>query len=505
MSDLYSLANSHTPSAQLFEGPYTVEATFNGMPVTNVTYSCKINSQVQWSVTVDGIQDLGSGINVPTGTLQIGAWTSPPLAVLSADASVSGAPTTTYSGSDLYTYRLSSPGITMTTFFDSSIATIVQTIADRVGVTITVDGDPLTVIGNPLFGERVEQFEVQAGSSLLEFISRLCRDFGLNYVVTGSGITLFQGFYSGSSVSDLLVTGMSHKRSTKDIKTKMVLRKKSKYSAVTSLKWDKSGIFTGTFSTPLAVSTIRYTEVAVAGHVGYIAYFSGNNLCGYVVLDANNTPPFPPLTASASADNLVFSVVPNPYPFDGVMPKGELFVYGRPYGLSAYYDVTFELILGDATEQHTDRISVIESSLWPNQVLARTIATYLFQDMNRSADGYSISCDIIPGLLPGGELYVMSEFMTAHGRIEGVSFSVSGGAPSMQLDVSSIAGSLPTEFTVANFTVTQTAESVRDPVTNIVTTTITTTTTDTQTGVVTSVVTTRTTNSIVVTTPTITT
>lgn len=491
MSDFYSLANSYAPSATLFEGPYTVDVTFNGMPVTNVTFSNKINAQVQWSVTMDGAQDLGTGIEVMTGTLQIGGWTSPPLAVLNADA-VSVAPTTTYSGSDLYTYRMSAPGITMTTFFDTAIGTILQTIANRVGVTITTSGD--------IMSERVEQYEVQAGGTLLDLMSRLCRDFGLNYVVIPTGIHIFQGFY-GSAPADLFVTGMSHNRNIKDMKTKLVMRKKSKYSTVASLKWDKSGIFTGSFSTPIELSTIQYTEIPVAGHVGYIAFFEGNNLSGYVVLDPDNTPPFPPLTGGNAIDNLTFDVVPNSPPFDTIMPKGELYVYGRPYGLNSYYAVTFEMVLGNVAEQSTDRISIIDSSSWPNTTVGEAIARYLFEDMNRSSDGYSISCDMIPSTVPGFEIYVISDFMTAHGRVEGVSFSVSGGAPSMQLEVSAIIGNTPATITYPGRSVSQTVESNRNTVTGVVTTTITTTTTNTQTGVVTSVSTSRTTNSIVVATP----
>ena len=500
---LYSIANSPAPSSKLFEGPYVVGATFNGMPVTSVSYSSKINAQVHWSVTVDGIQDLGSGIDVKTGTLQIGGWTSPPLAVLSAQASVGGAPTTTFSGSDYYTFRLSSPGITMTTFFDQTVQTVLTTIGTQAGVSVSCTGPETSFGSTSVLGSYIEQFEVQAGSSLLGHISKICKDYGMNYVVTLDGISVFQGFH-GTAPSDLFVTGMSHTRNIKEMRTKLVMKKKSKYNTTYALKWDKSGIFTGSFNPPLALSTIRYTEIPVAGHVGYIAYYDGSSLAGYVVLDAAHTPSFPPLTSSGKADSVVYDVVPNPSPFDTVVPKGELFIYGRPYGVNSRYDITFELIGGDSAQQSPDRIEIVESNLWQNADVAHTVMQYLFEDMNRSADGYSISCAADTSVVPGCELLVESKFMTAVGRIEGISIAVSGGAPSMQLELSAIIGNMPVSVSTPTLTLATTTETVRDPVTGALVTTVTTTRTDPQTGLTSTITNTRTTNRIVVTTPTIT-
>lgn len=499
----YSLANNSAPSSSgLFEGPYRVEATFNNLPVVSVSYSNRLNSQVQWSVTVDGIQDIGSNVDVKLGYLSLrvvnsegqvsgDGWQSPPLAILDAETS-SNPPQTTYSGSDFYTYRLSSPGITMMTFFNRSVSDVLTSIGSQIGVQITVSGD----------SGKMEQFEVQSGSSSLEHISRICRDFGLNYCVTHDGISIFRDANPVSALpSDLLVTNVSHHRNVKDLVTKLVMRKKSKYTTNVGFKWDKSGIFSGTFNPPLDLRTIRYTEVAVAGHVGYIAYFSGTALSGYAVLDADNTPPMPPITGGPSIDNVTFDVVPNTPPFDTIQPKGELFIYGRPYALNPEYDVTFEIVVGAADEQNLNRIRVVESSLWQSLEVAKTFAGQLITGANRSADGYTVTAALDPNVIPGGDISVYSDFLSFSGRLEGVSFNLGGGAPTMNLEISTITNQSNSTITLPDSVITTTSESTRNPSTGVVTTTITSTTTNPQTGEVSTVTTTRTTNSIVITTP----
>ena len=427
----YQIENPHSYGGSFFENPEIVNISLDGSPVLEASYSNKLNSQVTWSVKLEGIHDVGSGTTPKIVTLSCGSWTSMPLVVMSASIEAMP-PTTSMSGTDIYSFKLSALNQTIPSFLDQTGAYILSQIGNKAGVTIT---------GGPPYP--IEQFEVQVGGVLSEFVGRICKDFAYNYAILPTGIHVFQGYY-GSSPTINHVVSMSRTRNLKDLKTRIILRKKSRFTEKYEFRWDRSGVYTGTFSTPLDVSTIQYIQNPVSGHVGYIAYFEGTKLAGYVVLDADNTPPFPPLQSAGPVDSLTFDVVPSEPPFDTTQPSGTITFFGRPAQLGGVYDITFEEsfpIPGVTNIVQTviaDKKLVVESPLWANRAVAQAIIRYMFQDVNRSCDGYNVSCAIAPSILPGCSVTIPTEYMTATGRIEGVSWSYGGGAPTTTIEISNI-------------------------------------------------------------------
>lgn len=427
----YQIVNPHSYTGPFFEAPEIVNVHLGGVPVLEASYANKLNSQVTWSAKLEGIHDVGSGTTPKIVTLSCGGWTSMPLVVMSASVEAMP-PTTTMSGTDIHSFKMSALNQTIPSFLNQTGSYILSQIGSKAGVTVT---------GGPNYP--IEQFEVQVGGVLSEFLSRICKDFAYNYVVLPTGIHVFQGSY-GSSPTINHVVSMSRTRNLKDLKTRIILRKKSRFTEKYEFRWDRSGVYTGSFSTPLDVSTIQYIQNPVAGHVGYIAYFEGTKLAGYVVLDADNTPPFPPLQSSGPVDSLTFDVVPSEPPFDTTQPSGTITFFGRPAQLSGTYDITFETsypVPGVTNIVQTviaDKKMVVESSLWANKAVADAIIQYMFQDMNRSCDGYNVTCAIYPSLLPGSMVTIPTDFMTATGRIEGVSWSYGGGAPTTSIEISNI-------------------------------------------------------------------
>jgi hypothetical protein len=549
----YQVENAHSNTGPYFEEPQKLECTLDGMPVIQASYANKLNSQVTWSAKLNGIVDPGTGINPRIVTLRCGDWTSMPLVVLSASVEAMP-PTTTFTGTDIFSWQMSATYQTMPTFLNSTGVEILQAMAAKVGVNIS---------GGPTYP--IEQFEIQVGGSMNEYLGRICKDFAYNYLITPNGVQLFQG-NTGDSTTINGVVSLSRTRNLKDLKSIIVLKKKSRYTTRYEFSWNTTGVFTGSFSTPLDLNSIRYIEEAVSGHVGYIAYFTGNLLSGGAVLDELNTPPFSTwggVHGTNEITSVTFDVVPNPPPFDTVPASGKLVVYGRPYNLNPMYDITFEtsyiappvaaylaqtgqqVVLPDGstiTESSngssiitipfgsqpvpgtglaptptadmvmrlpdgsllaiensgrqvnlypagtqvpggvnvltytgatvvtisgggtfpvfrtvfynsgshvtlisnplpaslSGRVHVVESTLWANLAVGQAILPYMFQDINRSCDGYSVKCVIDQGLLPGGMATAQTEYMTATGRIEGVSWSYGGGAPSTTIELSNI-------------------------------------------------------------------
>lgn len=450
----FDVVNHPSYSGNFFESPEIVNCTLDGMPVIDAAYSNKLNSQVTWHAKVHGQVDIGTGILPKVVKLSCGSWTSMPLVVMSATYDPIPA-TTNMTGTDIYSYRLSALNQSIPSFLNGTGATILSSIGSKVNVPI---------YGGPTWP--IEQFEVQVGGVISEYLHRICKDFAYNYYIDNDGVHVFQGS-TGDVPAVSHVVSMSHNRNIRDLKTRLFLKKKSKYTSKYEVKWDKTGMYSGTFSGPTDISTIRYIENGIVGHVGYIAFFQGNALAGYSVLDAASTPPFPPLAAGSWADNFTFDVVPNPAPFDTAQPKGTLTLFARPYNLNSIYDVTFEVgyptyssawVIQPSTNALynpdlnfieidpkdkllyviSDKKLVVESSLWANAAVANAVKTYMFQDVNRSCDGYHVTCAIRPDLVPGGKTMITTDFMTAKGRIEGVSWSYGGGAPSTTLELSDI-------------------------------------------------------------------
>lgn len=336
----------------------TSRATLDGLPVISAEYTSTLSGQVTWSATVDGYHALSP--SSATHTLSIDGWTSPPLIGLTSEATTNP-PSTTYSGSDLWTYKMSASGLTMPTFTGQTAAAIVQAIGTQAGVTIDTNA---WFLG----GTIVPEYNVQAGTSLLEFVTRLLRDFPCGYRVRPDGLQLvnFTPLETYDVAHKPNVTGVRESLNLSDITTGVRVRVKRKdipkFELVAS---GPPGRYTGSIAPGFPLNALTITTQNVRGILRYIiAYDANGAVCGAFAYDIGGDPyNLPPVVSTLPAVTLGYETHPGYLsPVQDTYVKitvtAGAYTYGAPFEVS--YDIW--------NQTGREKLLQIDSTLFPDSL-----------------------------------------------------------------------------------------------------------------------------------------
>lgn len=329
--------------------PRRVGCTINGQAVTSASYSCDLNGQASWSATVPGRTSLSPAAS--STTLIAGGWQSPPLIGITSESQTSP-PTTTFSGCDLWTYKLSATGISMPTFKGMPASFILAAIGARVGVSIS---------GGP--GAIIPEFEVQATSPLLEYVTRIARDYGMVYAVRANGIELLTPSPADSIPGFSEAVRITERLSLGELTTGVRVKGKRKQDGRFEFQADKAGTFNGSMGDGVAVPGLTLQVENTVGHVVYaVAYDKKGAVCGKWIFDTTYAPPLPPIGSSDPATEMYFGVAPpaSDPSATGIACKLIVMSASGPYG------PPFECSLDGSNPTGREKLLLVESTLYPD-------------------------------------------------------------------------------------------------------------------------------------------
>lgn len=407
-------------------------------------FDCVVNQGIQWSADFTGINNFNWG-DEDTWIIKLrtneGLFTSCPLVALQPKQKRGISQNFSISGTDLLTHRMNTEGLTQRTYSNVSASTIMTSIATAARVTIA------GAYSFPLPSYLVQEYDVQ-GFGWGHHLVRLARDGGYNWRINpSSGVMEFFPINAAPVNSQtLFIRDTEENIDLASLFTRIRLRKTSKlrsdfqFTATPTLGLNNTSLVNSSFGEGIDPGTITASDESSLGFIQEATFFdAGNQVCRFIRFD--NTIPLVPQTSSNPATTV--SWLGHAPTFitstQSIQCFFTLHVHGSPHDAEGYDfggDFLYPQLppgqkLNDLGLIKREKVSTLESPLWPTNAFIQSIAPLMLQETNKNTHTVTRTVKINPFFMPGE--VIPADYNGPAARYDSMSWSVSKGAPQMTL------------------------------------------------------------------------